>query len=130
MFLDTSIIVAILSGEDDAAHWSNEIEISKTVVTSPLVLLEAAMRLTTKLASDPGVIAEELQVFLVEAKVEIVSIDTADGWIAIQAFQRYGKGRGHPAQLNLADCLSYACAKNRGMRLLYKGNDFAATDLA
>lgn len=88
------------------------------------------MRLTTKLAMDPNIVAEELQVFLVDAKVEIVPIDTVDGWMAIQAFRRYGKGRGHPAQLNLADCLSYACAKNRGIKLLYKGNDFAATDLA
>lgn len=53
-----------------------------------------------------------------------------DGRLAVQAFSDYGKGRGHPAQLNLADCLSYACAKNRKMPLLYKGNDFAHTDLA
>jgi ribonuclease VapC len=50
--------------------------------------------------------------------------------LAIDAFARYGKGRGHPAQLNIADCLSYACAKKLGVPLLYKGNDFARTDLA
>ncbi|TGT30555.1 type II toxin-antitoxin system VapC family toxin, partial [Mesorhizobium sp. M4B.F.Ca.ET.169.01.1.1] len=53
-----------------------------------------------------------------------------DAKLAIQAFADYGKGRGHPAQLNLADCLSYASAKSRGMSLLYKGNDFSHTDLA
>ena len=48
----------------------------------------------------------------------------------MDAFARYGKGRGHKAQLNLADCLSYACAKRLGAKLLYKGDDFAQTDLA
>lgn len=130
MFLDTSVIVAILSGEEDAARWANEIDSSQASVTSPLVLLEAAMRLATKLSLDPSIVADELKAFLMHAKVEIISIDPVDTWTAIQAFQRYGKGRGHPAQLNLADCLSYACAQNRGVKLLYKGDDFAATDLA
>jgi ribonuclease VapC len=49
--------------------------------------------------------------------------------IAIRAFSQFGKGR-HPARLNLGDCFSYACAKEHGLRLLYKGADFAQTDLA
>jgi ribonuclease VapC len=94
------------------------------------VLLEAAMRLAAKLKIGIDVVTDELQVFLADTRADVVAIQADDGWRAIQAFQRYGKGRGHPAQLNLADCLSYACAKNRGMKLLYKGNDLAATDLA
>lgn len=43
---------------------------------------------------------------------------------------RYGKGRGHPAQLNFGDCFSYACARAAGVPLLYVGTDFAKTDLA
>jgi ribonuclease VapC len=50
--------------------------------------------------------------------------------LAVKAFADYGKGRGHPAQLNLADCLSYACARAQGVPLLYKGRDFSHTDLA
>jgi ribonuclease VapC len=46
------------------------------------------------------------------------------------ARDRYGKGTGHPARLNLGDCVSYAMAKKAGVPLLYKGNDFAQTDLA
>ncbi len=42
---------------------------------------------------------------------------------------RYGKGRGHPAQLNFGDCLSYAVARSRNLPLLFKGDDFARTDL-
>ena len=87
------------------------------------------MRLSTKLAVEPMVFEATIDDFLQEARIEIVAIDAEDGRVAVQAFSDYGKGRGHPAQLNLADCLSYACAKNRKVPLLYKGNDFARTDL-
>ena len=48
---------------------------------------------------------------------------------AATAFERFGKGRGHPAQLNLGDCMTYAVAKTHGVPLLYKGNDFDNTDI-
>jgi ribonuclease VapC len=51
------------------------------------------------------------------------------GHAALQAFARYGRGR-HPAQLNMGDCFAYACARARNVQLLYKGDDFARTDLA
>lgn len=130
MFVDTSVVVAILSGEEDAPEWADRLERVPARVTSALVVLEAAMRLSTKLAVEPMDVEATIGDFLREAKIEIVPIDAADGRLAVQAFSDYGKGRGHPAQLNLADCLSYACAKNRKMPLLYKGNDFAHTDLA
>jgi ribonuclease VapC len=52
------------------------------------------------------------------------------GEAAIDAFARFGKGMGHGARLNIADCLTYAAARELGQPILYKGNDFAATDLA
>ena len=88
------------------------------------------MRLTTKLSLDPLEVERRIEHFLSEAGITIIPIEEADGRLAVQAFRDYGKGRGHPAQLNLADCLSYACARNRGLPLLYKGEDFARTDLA
>ncbi len=129
-FIDTSVIVAILSQEEDADAWSETILDSEGSVTSPLVVLEATMRLSSKLSLDPESVKRSVEIFLQQLRIAVSPIDANDGWAAILAFQRYGKGRGHPAQLNLADCLSYACAKNRGIKLLYKGNDFAATDLA
>ena len=59
----------------------------------------------------------------------IVEIGEEERRIALQAFGTYGKGR-HKARLNMGDCFSYACAKSNDARLLYKGNDFAHTDLA
>jgi ribonuclease VapC len=68
--------------------------------------------------------------FLSEAGIAVVPIEPDDADAAIRGFTEYGKGRGHPARLNLADCLAYACAKRLDMPLLYKGDDFAKTDMA
>ncbi|PKA40262.1 type II toxin-antitoxin system VapC family toxin [Rhizobium sullae] len=65
-----------------------------------------------------------------EARIELVPMDERTASLAIKAIADYGRGRGHPAQLNPADCFSYACAKALGISLLYKGRDFAKTDLA
>ncbi|TJX52691.1 MAG: type II toxin-antitoxin system VapC family toxin, partial [Mesorhizobium sp.] len=119
MFVDTSVIVAILSGEADAGEWSNRIAAAPRKITSALVVLEASMRLSTMLAIEPAVAEMAIEALLQEAEIEVVSIDAGDAKHAIQAFSDYGKGRGHPAQLNLADCLSYACAKSHGSALLY-----------
>ena len=56
-------------------------------------------------------------------------IDATVSWLAADAFLRYGKGRGHRAQLNFGDCLSYAVAKQLDAPLLYKGDDFIHTDI-
>jgi ribonuclease VapC len=93
------------------------------------VVVEAAMRLSSKLGINPVEVDKYIQALLDEAGITFVPMDAKTASLAVQAFADYGKGRGHPAQLNLADCLSYACAKALGVPLLYKGKDFAHTDL-
>ena len=129
MFVDTSVIVSILSGEAGSAELAQRIEAAPSNITSALVVLEAVMRLSTKLAIEPLEVEAAVAAFLAEARTEIVPIGSAAAQLAVRAFSDYGKGRGHPAQLNLADCLSYACAKEHGTSLLYKGDDFSRTDL-
>jgi ribonuclease VapC len=63
------------------------------------------------------------------AGITIAPFDSTTAEAAFDAFKRYGKGRGHKAQLNIIDCAAYALAKTRNLPLLYKGNDFAATDI-
>lgn len=67
--------------------------------------------------------------FIERAGVEIVPIGDTTSQIAVRAFARFGKGQGHPAQLNFGDCLSYACAREHDAAILFKGRDFAQTDL-
>jgi ribonuclease VapC len=73
---------------------------------------------------------EDVMEFLGMAGIRVVAIDQADADTALDAFSRYGKGRGHPAQLNLGDCFAYAVTRNRGVPLLFKGDDFSKTDIA
>jgi ribonuclease VapC len=128
MFIDTSVIVAILSKEPDATEFANKIEAAECC-TSALVILEAATRLSTKLGIDPVEVERRIQALLDEAKITLAPMDAKTASLAVKAFADYGKGRGHPAQLNLADCLSYACAKAQNISLLYKGKNFSHTDL-
>ncbi len=128
MFIDTSVIVSILSKEPDATEFANKIEAAECC-TSALVILESAMRLSTKLRIDPVAVEQRIQTLLDEARITLAPMDAKTASLAVKAFADYGKGRGHPAQLNLADCLSYACAKAQNIPLLYKGKDFSHTDL-
>ena len=67
--------------------------------------------------------------FAKRASVDVVPIADTTSRIAVRAFARFGKGCGHPAQLNFGDCLSYACAREHDAAILFKGRDFAQTDL-
>lgn len=60
----------------------------------------------------------------------LIDIGESQRAIALDAYERYGKGSGHRAKLNMGDCFAYACAKTNGAELLYKGDDFRHTDLA
>jgi ribonuclease VapC len=59
----------------------------------------------------------------------VMPFDERQARLADAAFIRYGKGQGHPAQLNFGDCAVYALAASLGEPLLFVGNDFAQTDL-
>jgi len=129
MFVDTSVFVAILARENDADAFAAKLAASSETCTSGLVILEAAMRLSSLLRVDPVDVEVSLRRVLEEAKISIVPIDGEIARRAVAAFSAFDKGRGHKAQLNLADCMSYACAKVRGMPLLFKGDDFSKTDI-
>ncbi len=62
------------------------------------------------------------------ADIQQISISPAEHEVALDALDRFGKGR-HPARLNMGDCFAYACAKTRALPLLFKGNDFPLTDI-
>jgi ribonuclease VapC len=129
MFIDTSVIVAILAREPEADVFAGQIAEAKARFTSGLVVLEASMRLSTMLDLDPVLVETRIQALLDEAGISVVSISGSIAKKAVAAFAAFGKGRGHPAQLNLADCMSYACARAYHVPLLFKGNDFSRTDI-
>ena len=77
----------------------------------------------------PIAAATSVDTFLRDFDIIVVPVAAAEGHGAIDAYRRYGKGSTHPARLNMGDCFAYACAKSNGAKLLYKGDDFAQTDL-
>jgi ribonuclease VapC len=128
VFIDTSVFVAILTNEPDRDAFIDAIADAKHRVASPAVRLEAWIVLSRRLDLLPRDAETRFEAFLGDADIEEAPIDSAIGAAAVACFERYGKGR-HPARLNFADCLSYACAKAHGAALLFKGDDFAQTDV-
>ncbi len=72
---------------------------------------------------------EVVKLFLQASRIGVEPITAAHAALALEAHARFGKGTGHPAQLNMGDCFSYALAKSLGLSLLFKGNDFIHTDI-
>ncbi|WAJ26483.1 type II toxin-antitoxin system VapC family toxin [Antarcticirhabdus aurantiaca] len=128
MFIDASAIVAILAGEPDAEDLAARIEAAPRRTSSVVSLFEAVSGLSRMMQVDEA--RRIVERFVSFAEVEVLAVDGGllPGLAAAHA--AYGKGSGHPARLNMGDCYSYALAKQNGLPLLYKGDDFAQTDIA
>ena len=125
--LDTSAVAAVVFGEPDA-------EVLASIMTRSVgqLVLSAATRVELGIvieARQGSTAAEDLRAMLSELDVATVPLDEAQARAAIAAWRRFGKGR-HSAGLNFGDCFSYALAKTEGAPLLFKGDDFAQTDIA
>ena len=124
--LDTSAIVAVAFNEDDGMAISETI--AKT--TPAFVGTPTIVEVGTVLARLDGDVADRfLTTFLARRSVRTVDFDTRMAELARAAYRRYGKGGGHPAQLNFGDSFSYAVAKYFDVPLLFKGEDFVHTDV-
>ncbi len=128
IFIDTSTFVAVLANEPDRDSFLKAIDAADRRITSPVVRLESCIVLSRRLDFSPLAAEVQYSRFLEEAKIAEIELTGAIGVAAVACFARFGKGR-HPARLNFADCLSYACAKANGATLLFKGDDFAKTDV-
>jgi ribonuclease VapC len=71
---------------------------------------------------------DEVEAFVSRFSVQLIPITAEIGTLAVDASRRYGRGR-HKADLNFGDCFAYACARERGVPLLFKGEDFVHTDI-
>ena len=129
MFIDTSAIVTILTGEAEQSAMARVIEASGQRFSSGLVPLESVMALTRFDLGGPARCAVAVDQLLSRFGIEILPITDEVSFVAVDAFARFGKGQGHPAKLNLSDCMSYAVAKHHKLPILCKGEDFAKTDI-
>ncbi|MFZ2446592.1 MAG: type II toxin-antitoxin system VapC family toxin [Syntrophobacteraceae bacterium] len=125
MIIDTSALVAILLGEPEAESFALAIAGDPKRLLSAFTALETGIVIEAKKGESGG---RELDLLLHQARIEIVPLTAEQLEIARIAWRKFGKGR-HPAGLNIGDCCSYALAKYAGEPLLFKGDDFAQTDI-
>jgi ribonuclease VapC len=128
MIVDTSAVIAILKEERDAPRFLRAIAVS----TEPK-RISAANYLEAGIVVDANrnpLLSRRLDDLIVQTEIraEPVTLEQAD--IARAAYRDFGRGSGHPAQLNFGDCFAYALAKSMREPLLFKGDDFSHTDVA
>lgn len=125
MILDTSAVLAILKDEPEAEGFGDALSGARRVAIAAPTLVELGIVAESR-AGDA--VRPRIDTFLQSLDVEVVPFTAEHAAVALDGWRRYGKGR-HPAGLNLGDCFAYALAMARGEPLLFKGDDFARTDV-
>ncbi len=126
MVLDTSAVVAAITAETNAARFRSAMLEAFSLAISAVTVLECRIVLQSRYGSAA---VAEFDKMLADAAIAVEPFSAQMAQAAFDAFRRYGKGQGHPAQLNILDCAAYALAKVRGEPLLFKEDDFARTDI-
>jgi ribonuclease VapC len=121
--VDTSALMALLLGEATADAVADALAEADALVVSAGTVAEALI-----VAARRGV-GEEMGRVLGELGFEVVPLSEAGAHRVAAAYDAWGRGQ-HPAGLNFGDCFAYAVARERGVPLLYVGEDFRRTDLA
>ncbi len=121
---DTSALVAVVLGEPDAERLLAALQ-SDAVTISAVSLTEASIVAEARQGLDAG---RDLELLVAGVVDRVVAVDETHARAAVRAWRRFGKGR-HPAGLNYGDCFAYATASLADLPLLFKGDEFAQTDL-
>jgi ribonuclease VapC len=125
MVVDSSALLAIMFLEPEAQRFTQLIQASRAPLLSAANFLEASILIESR----RGIAKRDLfDTFVAESGIRLQPVTRAQAVIARDAYRRFGKGN-HPAGLNFGDCFAYALAKERNLPLLFKGEDFARTDL-
>jgi ribonuclease VapC len=126
MIVDTSALVAIIKREPEQAAFSAILEAEKDLKISTATYFEASIVLDGLRQPE---ISRAFDDLIDRAQIEVEPVTAEQAQIARQAYRDYGRGSGHPANLNFGDCFSYALARAKREPILFKGDDFGHTDL-
>ena len=127
LVIDSSALLAILADEPEAEACARAIGSAADRRISAVTFVETAVVIDRR--RDP-IASRRLDDLIRETSIAIEPVDEAQAFIAREAYRDFGRGSGHPAQLNFGDCFAYALARLRGEPLLFKGDDFGQTDIA
>jgi ribonuclease VapC len=126
VIIDASALIAILRDEPEAGPCARAIAEASERRISAANFLEAAIVIDG--SRDP-IASRRLDDLLREGQIEIAPVTETQARLAREAYRDYGRGSGHLARLNFGDCFAYALARETGEPLLFKGDDFAHTDV-
>ncbi len=126
MIVDTSAVLAVLFDEHDAIRFAEAIATADSCKMSAVNFVEAAVVVDSQAGAGGG---RQFDDFIRRSGMSIQTVTEEQAHVARQAYAEFGKGR-HVAGLNFGDCFAYALAKVTGEPLLFKGKDFAKTDMA
>ena len=124
--LDTSALVVLLDREPEYAAFKEIVSKADRRLISALIVYETAVVLRSRHGEQ---VLPSLWQLIDGLSAEIIPLDLDQVRIAIDAYARFGKGHHSKARLNLCDCVSYALSRTMNAPLLYKGEDFKATDI-
>jgi ribonuclease VapC len=120
--VDTSALIACCLAEPGYQAIEKALSHADRLVMSAVTHLELGMvAMTRKVQIEAQQMVQLLQ-------IEVLAFDADLSHVALAAFEQFGKGR-HPAGLNFGDCCAYAQAKSMQAPLVFKGQDFAQTDI-
>jgi ribonuclease VapC len=126
MIVDTSAIIAILKQEPQWPALSQKLDSSASSHISAANYLEASIVVD---GWRNLILSREFDELIERFKIVIEPVTAEQAKIARQAYRDFGRGSGHPANLNFGDCFSYALARDKREPMLWKGDDFGHTDL-
>ncbi len=126
MIVDTSVLVALLRDEPEAGAFARLLRAAGRRRLSAASYVELAAVVDGR---GDAVLSGALDAWLGAWRIDVEPLTVAQARLARTAYQRFGRGSGHPARLNLGDCFAYALARDVGEPLLFKGEDFALTDI-
>jgi ribonuclease VapC len=126
MIVDTSVVVAVLTGEPDAQEFLKAMQADPVRRMSAGTYLEICVVFFRR--RNPA-LSQHFDELLEQMEIVVESVTFEQARIAREAYRNFGQGSGHRAKLNYGDCFSYALAKVKREPILFKGDDFRYTDL-
>lgn len=126
MIVDTSALIAILRREPGSSIYEIAMNEADRISISAATYLELSIVVDSR--KQPA-LSREIDDLRERFSVIIEPVTPEQASIARQAYRDYGRGSGHPANLNFGDCFSYALARDKREPILFKGDDFIHTDL-
>ncbi|MBB3997845.1 type II toxin-antitoxin system VapC family toxin [Aureimonas pseudogalii] len=124
--VDASALVAIIAGEPDANTFAAALSERDEIYLSTATAVETFIVVGSRWGGEGRARLEQI---LTTAGIRLQPVDERLMRMAIEGFDRFGRGSGHPARLNYGDCFSYALARVLDAPLLFKGDDFIHTDV-